>query len=82
MRSGLAISLFLFPPNFINQNGTTHPIFSMVYLSILRGLPLGHLSIIIPKVSTIWLRNPSDSMGFPLKGIEILTWHTFPINLF
>jgi len=28
---------------------TTHPIFSMVQLSISRGLPLGHLSIAIPK---------------------------------
>jgi len=28
---------------------TTHPIFSMVQLSISRGLPLGHLSIVISK---------------------------------
>jgi len=28
---------------------TTHPIFSMVQLSISRALPLGHLSIAIPK---------------------------------
>jgi len=35
----------------------------MVWLPILRGLPLGLLSIIIPKVSTIWLKNSSDPIG-------------------
>ena len=35
----------------------------MVYLSTLRGLPLGRLSIVIPKVSTIRLRNSSEPIG-------------------
>jgi len=51
-----------------------HPIFSMLYLSILRGLSSGRLSIIIPKASTIWLRNSSDPIGFPLKITESFTW--------
>lgn len=59
----------------------THPIFSMVQLSILRVLPLGSLSMIITKASTIWLRNSSDAIGFPLKAAKLLTWHTFPIYL-
>ena len=41
--------------------------------SILRGLHLGRLPIIIPKASTIHLRNSSDSIGFPLKVIELLS---------
>jgi len=45
----------------------------MVYLSILRGLPLGRLSIVIPKASTIWLRSSSDPIDFPLKVTELLT---------
>ncbi len=53
----------------------------MVYLSLLRGLRLGCLSIVIPKTSTIWLRNSSDPIGFPLKVAELLTWHTFTIYL-
>ena len=51
-----------------------HPNLSMVYLSTLRGLPLGLLSIIIPKASTIWVRNSSDPIGFPLnrcRNIEL-----------
>ena len=50
-----------------------HPIFSMVLLSILRGLPLGRLSIIMPKTSTIWLKNSLDLIGFSLKATELLT---------
>jgi len=34
----------------------------MVYLSTLRSIPLGNLSIVIPKTSTIWLRNSSGSI--------------------
>jgi len=37
---------------------TTHPIFSMVQFSLLRGLPLGRLSIVITKTSTIRLEIP------------------------
>jgi len=33
------------------------------YYIILQGLPLGHLSIIILKTSTIRLRNSSDPIG-------------------
>ena len=36
--------------------------------------------ILIPKASTIWLRNSSDPIGFPLKNTELLTWHTVPMN--
>ena len=43
-----------------------HPIFSMIQLLILRGLPLGCLSTVIPKALTIWLKNSSDPIGFPL----------------
>jgi hypothetical protein len=35
----------------------------MVYISTLRVLSLGRLSIIIPKVSTIWLRTSTDLIG-------------------
>lgn len=59
----------------------THPIFSMVQLSILRVLPLGRLSIVIAKASTIWLRSSSDTISFPLKITELLTWYAFPIYL-
>lgn len=59
----------------------THPIFSMVQLSILRVLPLGRLSIIVPKASTIWLKNSLDPIGVPLKVTELLTWYTFLIYL-
>ena len=41
----------------------------MVYLSILRGLPLGCLSIVIPKASTIRLRNSSNPIE--LKNTEL-----------
>jgi hypothetical protein len=57
------------------------PIFSMFQFSLLRGLPLGPLSIIIPKASTIRLVNSSDPIGFPLKVTELLTWTTFPCIL-
>jgi hypothetical protein len=40
----------------LSMNSTSY--FSMVWLSILRSLPLGRLSIIIPKTSTIWLKIP------------------------
>ncbi len=50
----------------------------MVQLSLLRSFLLEHLFILIPKVSTIWLRNSSDPIGFPLEITELLTWHTFP----
>jgi len=33
------------------------------------------------KTSTIWLKNSSVPMGFPLKVTELLTWYTFPIYL-
>ncbi|GAI12329.1 unnamed protein product [marine sediment metagenome] len=42
----------------------------MVYLSILRGLLSGRLSIVMPKASTIWLKNSSDPIGCPLKVTE------------
>ena len=46
----------------------------MVLLFLLRGLPLGRLSIIvIPKVSTIWLRNPSDPIGCHGRTASYLT---------
>jgi len=51
----------------------------MIFLSILGGLLLGRLSIIIPEASTIWLRNSSDIIGFPLKATELLTRYTLPI---
>jgi len=50
----------------INLIGT-HPIFYMVWLSILRGLSLGRIFTVISKVTTIFLRNSSDPIGFPLK---------------
>lgn len=53
----------------------------MVQLSILRVLPLGRLSIIVPKASTIWLKNSLDPIGVPLKVTELLTWYTFLIYL-
>ena len=43
----------------------------MIWLSILRDFPLGRLSIITPKASTIRLRNSSDFIVFPLKVTEI-----------
>ncbi len=52
------------------------PFFSMVWLSFLRSLPLGRLSIIIPKASTIRLRNSSVPTGFPLKITELLNYFT------
>jgi hypothetical protein len=65
---------------FIIEIGATHPIFFMVYFSFLQDLLLEHLSIIVlPKVSTIWLKNSSDPIGFSLKVTEILPWHTFSI---
>lgn len=51
----------------------THPIFSMVQLSILRVLPLGSLSIIITKALTIRLRNSSNPIDFLSKVTELLT---------
>jgi len=53
---------FLTIPRVNNLNSDTF-YFSMVYLSILQGFLLGPLSIIIPKASTIWLRNSSDPIG-------------------
>jgi len=47
--------------------------------SILRGLPLECLSMVIPKISIIWLRNSSDPIGLPLKVTELLTWDACPI---
>ena len=35
----------------------------MVQLSLLRGLPLGCLSLVVPKASTIRLRNSSEPIG-------------------
>jgi len=32
-----------------------------------------------PKASTIWLRNSSDTIGFPGKATELLSQYTFPI---
>ena len=55
------------PSIILIKIGTTNPIFSMVYLSILRGLALVRLSIVMPKASTIWLRKSSDTIGFQLK---------------
>jgi len=46
--------------------------FSMVWFSLLRGLPLGCLSIIIPKTLNIWLRNSSDSYTFSAKNYRII----------
>ncbi len=46
-----------------------------------RSLTLGRISIIIPKASTIRLRNSSDPTDFSLKIIELLTWYPFPIYL-
>jgi len=48
----------------------------------LRGLPLGRLSIIIPKASTIRLRNSSDPIVFPLKVTELLTWYKGSLSCF
>ncbi|GAI11443.1 unnamed protein product, partial [marine sediment metagenome] len=42
---------------------------------------LGRLVIVIPKTSTIWLRNSSVPIGFLLKITGLLTWYTFPIYL-
>jgi len=52
------------------NNNREHPIFSMVWLYTLRGLPLGRLSIIVPKASTIRLINSSYLIRFPLKATE------------
>ena len=62
MGSCLVISLFLFPLNFF---------YGLVFH--FRGLPLGRLSIIIPKVSTIWLRNSSDPIGCHGRTASYLT---------
>jgi len=45
----------------------------MVQLSISRGLPLGRLSTVIPKVSTIWIRNSSDPIGCHGRTASYLT---------
>jgi len=55
-----------------------HPIFSMVWLSFLRGLLLERLSIIMPKASTIRLKNSSDLIGFQLKVTELLNEYNPP----
>jgi len=47
------------------------PYFSMVWLSFLRGLPLGHLSIVIPKASNHLVKNSLDPM-FSAKGCQII----------
>jgi hypothetical protein len=48
-------------------------IFSIVHLFVLRGLPLGRLSIVIPKISTIWLRNSSAPIGCRGRTASYLT---------
>ena len=35
----------------------------------------------IPKVSTLQLKNSPDPIGFPLKITKLLTWYTFPCIL-
>jgi len=52
----------------------------MVQLSISRGLPLGHLSIVIPKtqLSGKELLRPHS---FSVKGYRIINPVTFPIYL-
>jgi len=57
--------------------GTPHSIFSMVYFPLLRGLPLKHLYIIISKASSIWPKNSTNPISFPLKVTEILTSRHF-----
>jgi hypothetical protein len=54
----------------------------MIQLSILRGLSLGRLSVIIPKVSVIRLRKSSAPIGFALKVTELLSCYTFPIYFY
>jgi len=49
----------------------------MVCFPLSRSLTLGRLYIVIPKASTIRLRNPSDPIGCPLKVTELLTWYTY-----
>ena len=61
--------------------------FSMVWLSILRGLPLERLSIVIPKASTIRLRNfqilnMTGGGSIPLfnpSGIDLLFYYFSPL---
>ncbi len=67
------------PSIFLIKMDTSYFFYGLA--SILRGLSLGHLSIVIPKTSIIRLRNSPDPIGFPLKVTELLTWHTFPIYL-
>jgi len=45
----------------------------MVKISLLQGLPSGRLSIVIPKASTIRLRNSSGRIDFPLQAAGLLT---------
>jgi len=51
--------------------------FCMVLLSILRGLPLACQSTVIPKASTIWIRNSSDPIGLPLKVTKLLNCYNY-----
>jgi len=53
----------------------------MIQLSILRGLSLGRLSVIIPKVSVIRLRKSSAPIGFALKSTELLIAQQVPFSL-
>jgi hypothetical protein len=57
--------------NIIINRNTSYFLYGLP--SILRGLPLGRLSIIIPKVSIIRLKNLSDLIDFLLKVIELLS---------
>ena len=52
-----------------------------IYHIISRCLSLGHLSIKIPKASTIRLRNSSGPMGFPLKATNYRASTCFHICL-
>jgi|GEM_PF-6308158 len=52
--------------NIIVNRNTSYFLYGLP--SLLRGLPLGYLSIVIPKASNIWLRNSSEPKGpvFPI----------------
>jgi len=50
-----------------------YPIFSMVYLSLLQSLSFERISIVIPKASTIRIRNSSDPIGCHGRTASYLT---------
>jgi len=54
----------IFSLSLENKDNTSYFFYGLIIL--FRGLPLGRIFIVIPKVSTKWLRNFSDPIDFPL----------------